>query len=336
MNGNFRIFITLALGVGFFFSASFSLAVEITPFYTQNQSPAVRIFGMPSIGDASLLLPGKADLKLIVDWTNNYVDDFNPRERIILDGESVKTSLDARCGIFNNFEVGVVIPYLYESGGILDGFIDGYHDTFNIKSGGRNEAPRNRLLYQYVKDGREGLRMDDSGGGLGDISLNGAWQVYGGVNRPSSVALRASLKFPTGDPDYLRGSGSTDLALWAIGSRDFNVGFGHLTLYGAVGLMGMTGGEVLKDQHRNLVGFGALGVGWSPVWWIAFKIQANGHTAFYRDSELEELNSHSIQLTMGGTLAFSQSTALDIGVMEDVMIRTSPDVVFHLALRHSF
>ena len=32
---------------------------EITPFYTQNQSPLVRIFGLPSIGNAAVLHSGK-------------------------------------------------------------------------------------------------------------------------------------------------------------------------------------------------------------------------------------------------------------------------------------
>jgi len=100
--------------------------------------------------------------------------------------------------------------------------------------------------------------------------------------------------------------------------------------------MAMTDGKVLPAQQRNWVGFGGLGIGWSPLRWIAFKIQTNAHTPFYRDSELRELNANSAQLTIGGTLAFSQHTTLDIGVSEDIIIRTSPDVVFHFALRTRF
>jgi hypothetical protein len=39
---------------------------------------------------------------------------------------------------------------------------------------------------------------------------------------------------------------------------------------------------------------------------------------------------------MGGTLHFSERTALDLGVAEDLIIKTSPDVVFHFSLRHRF
>jgi hypothetical protein len=331
-----KILWLIILGLTFCPFSSLLHAAEITPFYTQNQSPLIQNFGLPSIGEASLLGPGKADARFIVDLANNYVEDQNPRESILLDGESTRLSLDARYGIKRDWEIGVVIPYVIQSGGFLDGFIENYHSTFGFPQGGREQAPRNRLLYRYVKDGQERLKVSDSSSGLGDISLNGGWQIWGGNNQPSAVALRTSLKLPTGSSSELHGSGSWDLSLWMVGSHDWKVTYGHLTLFGAAGLMGMTDGDVLESQQRNRVGFGSLGVGWSPVRWIAFKVQANGHTSFYKDSELRELNHSSVQLTMGGTLAFSDRLSLDLGVTEDVVVKTSPDVVFHLALRGSF
>jgi hypothetical protein len=311
-------------------------AAEITPFYTQNRSPLVQIFGLPSIGNPSLLEPGKADFRLIVDLANNFVDDNTSNESIILDGEETTISLDIRYGIIRNFEVGIVIPYRIQSGGFLDGFIDSVHDTSGTSGGGREQAPKNRLLYRYIKDGQERLNLNDSSAGLGDISLNAAWQVYGGPNQTSSIALRSSLKLPTGNTGHLHGSGSTDLSLWLVGGRNFEGAYGLLTLFGAAGLMGMSDGDVLEDQQENLVAFGSLGMGWSPARWIALKIQANAHTPFYRDSDLVSLSHRSVQLTMGGTLAFSQNTTLDMGFTQDIIKRTSPDALFHLALRHQF
>ena len=310
-------------------------AVEITPFYTQNQSPLVQIYGLPPIGDASVLPARKADVRLIADLANNYVKDSNPRESILLDGESTRISLDARYGIARGFEVGVTVPYIILSGGFLDGFIDGYHSTFGFPQGGRDQAPRNRLLYVYERDGQQRLKIDSSSAGLGDISLTAGWQLYQGEDKPQrAVALRASLKLPTGDSDQLHGSGSTDFSLWVTASDDWKLKVGHFTLFGAAGMMAMTDGKVLQGQQRNLVGFGGLGFGWSPLRWIAFKIQTNAHTSFYGDSELREVNADSAQLTVGGTLAFSDETTLDIGVSEDLIVRTAPDVVFHFSVRH--
>lgn len=326
-----------AMWLGILISPRVLPAVEITPFYTQNQSPLVQIFGLPSIGEASVVPRRQVDARLIVDLANNYVNDSNRRESILLDGESTRIALDLRYGIARGFECGVEIPYIILGGGFLDGFIEGYHSTFGFPQGGRDQAPQNRLLYVYQRDGRQRLKIDSSSTGLGDIRLNGGWQLYQGENKPErAVALRTSLKLPTGDSGELHGSGSTDLSVWITAGDDWKLSVGHFTLFGAVGMMGMTDGDILQDQQRNWVGFGGLGAGWSPRSWIAFKVQTNAHTSFYRDSELREVNAVSVQLIVGGTIAFSDKTTLDIGVAEDLIVNTAPDVVFHFALRRRF
>ncbi len=312
-------------------------AAEIIPFSTHNQSPIIQIFGLPAIGEASILPRGKGDAALTVDLANNYADDSNTRERIILDGESTRFALTGRYGLGRGFEVGLEIPYVIQSGGFLDSFIENYHSTFGFPNGGREQAPRNRLLYQYQRQGRVLLNVDQSDNGPGDVKILGGYQVYQDEQKPSrALAVRASLKLPSGDSGHLLGSGSTDLALWMVGSDDFGLPLGHLGIFWAAGALAMTKGDVLSDQQRPLVGFGSLGLGWAPLRWLALKIQADAHTPFYQDSDLRELNRFAVQMTFGGTLAFSQKTMLDIGVSEDVVVRTSPDVVFHFGLRHRF
>ena len=312
-------------------------ALEITPFYTQNQSPLIQIFGLPAIGEATVVDRKETSLRFTVDLANNYTTDNKARESILLDGESTRFTLHGRYGLGHQLEVGVEIPYLVTGGGFLDNFIENYHHTFGFPNGGRELAPQNRLLYHYEKDGRTLLHVNQSGAGLGDMRLTGGWQLYSGEKETSQgITLRASLKLPTGDSDGLRGSGSTDLALWLIGSQDVRLALGHLSIYGAAGALGMTPGKILQEQQRPLVGFGALGLGWSPIHWLAFKVQANAHTSFYHDSDLKQVDAPSVQLTIGGTLAFSQRLTLDIGVTEDLVVSTAPDVVFHLSLSHRY
>ncbi|MFH1757829.1 MAG: DUF3187 family protein [Pseudomonadota bacterium] len=333
----FNSFFIKALALIFLLCPYSLSAVEITPFYTQNQSPLVQIYGLPAIGEGSVLPLRAVDARLNVDLANNCVADTNPREYLVLDGESTRITLDLRYGIARGLECGVTIPYIFLSGGFLDSFIEGFHSTFGFQQGRRDQYPRNRLFFFYQRDGQQRLKFDRSSSGLGDMSLTGGWQLYQGKNKAERVvALRASLKLPTGDSDQFHGSGSTDFSLWVTASDDYKLALGHVTLFGAAGMMAMTDGQILRDQQRNWVGFGGLGVGWSPLRWLAFKIQTNAHTPFYRDSELRELNAVSTQLTMGGTLAFSERTTLDIGVTEDIIILTAPDVVFHFALRRHF
>jgi len=312
-------------------------AMEILPFQTRNQSPLIRIFGLPAIGSAVVLPAGRVEGTLSLDASNNFAPGIGATDSVLLDGETYGFTLSARYGIAPRFQIGLDIPYLANSGGFLDGFIEGFHNLFGLPQGWRKSYPKDRLRYQYNRYGATRVLVDDGSAGIGDLRLSGAWQLYhDGSESPLALALHAGIKLPTGNSHRLFGSGSTDFALWITASDDFRLPLGHLTLYAAAGGVAMTDGDVLRDQQRNLAGFGSLGVGWNPLEWLAVKVQADGHTSFYSGSDLVQVNSGSVQLTAGGTFGLTRNTFLDVGVSEDVMVDTAPDVVFHFALRSRF
>ncbi len=328
-----RYIFCLALFLGGVYPAA---AADISSFYTSNQSPLIAIYGLPSIGEARVAAKSDGSLRLTLDLANNYVSDSNAKESIVLDGESCRLTFSGRYGIGRKTDVGFDIPILISGGGFLDSAIESYHSTFGFPNGGRELAPRNRLLYRYQKNGITVLNMEQSGQGIGDVSMNGGWQIYQDADGQRNLALRANVKLPTGATDTLHGSGSADLALWIVGNLGHQFSLGQLTLFGGAGAMGMTKGKLLQDQQQPLVGFGSLGLGFSPAHWIELKIQTNAHTAFYSNSDLKEISGASAQLTVGGALHFTPKTSLDIGVTEDIIVGASPDVVLHLSLHRSF
>jgi hypothetical protein len=311
-------------------------AADISSFNTSNQSPLIAIYGLPSIGEARVAAKSAGSLHLTLDLANNYISENIAGERLVLDGESCRLTFSGRYGIGRNMDLGIDVPFLSAGGGFLDRAIESYHSTFGFPNGGRELAPQNRLRYRYQKNGVTVLNMEQSGQGLGDVSINGGWQIYQGVDGQRNLALRANLKLPTGESDTLRGSGSADLALWIAGSLGHQFSLGQVTLIGGAGAMGMTKGKVLQDQQQPVVGFGSLGLGFRPAEWMELKIQTNAHTAFYTDSDLREISKASAQLTIGGSLHFTPETSLDIGVTEDIIVNTSPDVVLHLSLSRTF
>ncbi|MDA8414383.1 MAG: DUF3187 family protein [Desulfobacteraceae bacterium] len=312
--------------------------MEITPFRTVNQSPLVRIFGLPAQSDGALTPAGRITANLTQDVASNYTLSTTAREQILLDGESYRWTLAARYGLGQRFEAGIEIPYVLDGGGFLDSFIIDWHNAFGLPQGGRDVAAKNRLNYLYLKDGVQKLKMNHAGSGIGDISLTGAMKLYEARDdeHHDSLALRAALKLPTGDSAYLRGSGSTDFALSLCGSMNNFTEWGSLALYGSAGGLAMTDGDVLRDQQRNLVGFGTVGLGWGPAEWISFKFQLNGNTAFFGGSSLDELSKNSLMLVTGGALRLPGNYLLDIGVSEDIVVATAPDVTFHLGLSRQF
>ena len=123
-----------------------------------------------------------------------------------------------RLGIGNRLELGFEIPYIFQNGGFLDGFIEDYHNTFGLPQGGRDQAPKGRLLFNYQRNGANLFQIDKSNSGIGDVRLTAGFQLYREEGEGShALALRASFKVPTGDSNELHGSRSTDLALWLTG-----------------------------------------------------------------------------------------------------------------------
>lgn len=317
-----------------------ALALTITPLQTNNQSTVSQIFGLPAPEPATVLPLRSWRVAVNEEAASHFAQSGNSRESLLFDGESYRTTLTLRYGLADRWEAGLDLPLVGYGGGVFDHFIEGWHSFFQLPEGGRSDAPRNRLLIRYSRDGKERLRLADSGFGLGDLRLSGGWQLYeaSDFNSRQALALGGSLKLPTGSSSDLRGSGSTDGALWLSGSSDHQLtdGWGEAGVFASLGGMAMSRGQVLADQQRNLVGFGAAGCGWSPARWIAFTFQFSGHTPFYDQSDLPELANPALQLVIGGTLAFPGQTTLDIGVAEDLAVNTAPDVTLHLRLAHRF
>ena len=317
-------------------SPGWASPLEIVPFQTANRSPVAQIFGLPGPGTALLLPPSGTAAEFAVETAQNFAKNTSGDEVSFFDGETYRFNLALRRGVTPRFEAGLEVPYLLHRGGFLDGFMRDFHDVFGLSQSGRNNHPRNQLLYSYVRGGVQEILVDEHAEGLGDVRLRAAWQLWrteGGP--PRGAALHASLKLPTGDSDQLLGSGSTDLALWISGARGWERKGDALAIFGAAGAMGLTDGGVLKEQQRNLVGFGTLGGGWRPASWIVVKLQIDSHTPFF-DSDLQELGVVMGQLMAGVDLAVGKRTVLELGFSEDIVVDTAPDTVFRLALRSRY
>jgi hypothetical protein len=68
-------------------------AADMVSFTTRNQSPLISIFGLPAAGDPNVMKPCVKRFDLGVDLANNYASDTAAGESIILDGESMRISL---------------------------------------------------------------------------------------------------------------------------------------------------------------------------------------------------------------------------------------------------
>lgn len=307
---------------------------DLTPFSIRNQNPFIQIFGLPPTQQAKLLEAHDQAAEMVFDLANNSViNETVGNEEITLDGETYRLGLTLRRAITNDFEVGTELPLVAHSNGVMDNFIKGWHSTFGLTNSKRDQSPSNTLKYEYRRNGVPVLGFTQPNNGIGDIRLFAARQLY--RNTDSALSLHASLKLPTGDADQLHGSGAPDLALSAAHMRERWLSRWQLSTFLNGGLLFLGKSERLSDIQRSTVAFGSTGILWDSHALIDIKAQIDGHTAFYR-SDLDQLGSRTVQLTVGGSIHFSQDARLDLGVGENLFTDTTPDFLINIAYKQSY
>ncbi len=311
-----------------------SSADDFAPLAITNQSPLIQIYGLPTLGGPRLLKGGQLEVGLGFETASNFFSGATASETLLLDGETHRTALTVRYGT-NQAEWGIEVPYLSHSGGFMDSFIENWHDTFGMPNGGRDQAPRNRLAYIYQRNGSDLLRFTQATRGVGDVRLYGAWPSR--VDRGAvDIALRSSLKLPTGKSSELLGSGATDLAVWLSIGCSATACPGSLRWTAGGGVLWLGQGDILPDMQRSLVAFGGVGLAWRAMAPVVLKADLLAHSPFYADSALKPLDASTVQLLLGGTWNITARTALDVGLSEDLRLYTAPDVSLLIGLRATF
>ena len=314
-------------------TANSSWALDLAPFPVRNLSPTALVHGL-SIAESPHLLPaGKTSLHTSFDLVNNASLNSSGNEGILLDGESYIATLGLRYGLSDTLQVGIDLPWVWHSEGFMDSFISDWHDFFNLSNGDRDDLENDQLDYLSSQAGEERLRLQNETDGFGDLRLQLAWQFK--TTEQSAFTLQTQIKAPTGDAEKLTGSEAWDFSLALSAQRNFSLSKGQGALWGGFGVSWLGDGEVLEEDVEDFAANGWIGAGWSPLNWLALKLQIDSHTALY-DSDLSELGDPAVILTMGGTLGLGENTFLDIGVGEDLNVNVSPDVTFHLNLAHRY
>jgi len=331
-------FLCCLLALLFISPALHAADMEIYPFRTTNQSPLAAILPLPADSSSVITPKGRFHAALSFDLASSYSMASTSSETVLLDGESYRWTLSSRYGLTDTVEVGIELPWVMYGGGFLDSFIIGWHDAFGLPQGGRDDAPKNRLLYSYANSGEQRILLNDSGSGIGDIVLTGGIKLYEEKSPPlhGTVALRSTLKLPSGDSDNLRGSGALGGTLSLCGAVNRFTDWGSIGFFGSAGGMLSDKGKVLSEQQESSAVFATLGLGWGPASWLSFKLQLNANSRLYSGSSLAEISTPAFMLVSGGALKFPGDYLLDIGVSEDVSVGTAPDVALHLGLSKLF
>ena len=302
--------------------AGTAAAQEAIPFRTRNLNPLVAIFGMP----AWHVPQARWELAATSDIANHYRLSQRGPDRLIVDGETIRTSLFVSGRLDEHWSVSFELPYYRMYGGVLDDVIDAWHSAFDLPDGGRNNRPEGLVQFQMAHAGEYFFDRNSRGTGLGDVQLGVSYSI--GEFAIASI----DMKLPTGEEALLAGSGSTDWSVKILRPREVALANRAAGYYWGFGFIRLGDGFAHAFGQRDSGYFGVLGGSLQIAPKLGVKAQIDMHSALYR-SQLEEIGERAWQGSIGGWWQFGDRGTLDFAFNEDLEVSTSPDIVVHVSAR---
>lgn len=311
------------VGFGLLFLAT--AAEAASPFPTRDQNPLISDFGLPMPLPARLPPPDTWSFGSSFNWSNSAIAKDSGGEALIADVETRELRVSAARRIGDRFALRVQLPYRYVGPGILDGFIDDWHELFGLPEGARPLLPEDRFLIVYERDGERLADERSSDSGLANISADAGLQLV--ATERTDAALWLSLKAPTSTLD-LPGHDTTDVALSIVANHRLSP---RWSIYGQASLAMLGEDDGLSRFQERVAWSGHAGLSARAWGTLDLKVQLDAHTAVIEDSALDYLGS-AVALTFGGSYEFDAGWSLNAGITEDISIDASPDVVFVLGV----
>jgi hypothetical protein len=262
---------------------------------------------------------------LVITNTLNFQSSNN--EEIYLDYEAYRFNFSYQYGLNDKWNLKLDVPLIYQSGGFFDSAIDSWHEFWGLPRADRPLVEHNQYDIQYAYQSQTLVDLNESSTTLGDIQLAIARSLI--ENSSTTMSLWASVKLPTGNEDKLTSNGATDLSAWLALNQQLSKDW-------VVNLN--TGAVVLgTDNYKNIplsdyALYGHIMLGWLVTDNINLKLQLQGHSSYYQQSQLAILGN-SYFLTFGGTISLNQCNQLDFAMSEDIKVDASPDASLIISWR---
>ena len=315
----------------FFGSFGYS-QIHVEPFPTRNLGPLVHFFGVPTNNGGEIIQKNQFRFSNFLNVANNATSNQLEDEAIYLDGEMYRNDIQFRFGVGSGWQIGVSIPIVKHSGGVMDPFISGWHDTFGLPGKARETMADYNLTYMYRENNETVVMMNQKEMEIGDISFSISKSV---INKNlHKLAVRSFVKVSSGKKDRLVGSGTNDYGVQLLGTiRPVSTQKKFSWFYSA-GYLKVGDGALLDNQISKNVFFGNFGSAYYlNSKWIP-KVQIDFHSRFYKKSIMKQLGKKSAQLIIGTDYFINRNLNLSASFSEDLIVNTAPDFVVQFGITY--
>ena len=310
------------------------------PMAVRSQSPfqSLRLGILPRT--PSTLAKGQQQLRLGATWSNVWANDdgsFDPANSEIgpylLDYESLDANLAYAYGLSDTFELEVEYEQRWRFGGVMDSFIEGFHDLFGLGQSGRDQWPQDQCMIVIDPgDGSPPLILDDGSCGTfaRSILLTLQNNVTCGTDKLPALSWSVTGRYAAGNPSEVE-DGDWDVALSVAASHRFGKFYVYLTLGYAWYSSDSVYGIELENTQATVLAAGE----WRFNPRMSFVLQYLGSEGVAKD--LGPFSDLSNEVMIGWKWELRQAGVLEIGLLENIVsFDNSPDFGVHAAFTQRF
>lgn len=213
--------VTIWLPASYIYADNDSLKVNIGsgPLNTPSLSAGNFFRSTGYIASPSRVPEGSWGLLTSLSWVNTWNVE---QDNFMIDGEWLHLAARLSYMLKTDVELGVNIPFLGRTGGFADGFIEEFHNIFDLGNACREDYSRNQNIVDIRGPDDRHVHLEGEQWGLSDMSLFASWTVTKGGRFLPCVVVGGEAILPTGDEDKLLGSGKPVFDVSTLLSKRIN------------------------------------------------------------------------------------------------------------------
>ena len=267
-------------------------------------------------------------MDISASWSNVWSEDTY----YLIDHEMLETRVRLLYGINRKFQVGGELEYRSYFGGVMDGFIDGFHELFGLTQAEKENYPSNSTHFILRDENLNDIRNTGENGDWDHMSLSvyGTWLLVAGDRQIPAVGLIAQIRqgidTPFDDSNALdAGIGIGLSKRWADQWYSYhNLSF---SWFGETELREL-------EFKKNTIGF-MNALEWRIIPTISLLLQYRLDSAAVEG--YTSLNQTTHEFDLGAKWRIGSGGALEFAIVENfINYDRGADVAFHLGYHGTF
>ena len=301
------------------------------PLTAEDGSPLHRIALTPAVEGPDPVAEARWRAEVWMGYSNIFEQDSAQTHVLFLDMERLITTFTLRRGLTPDLEVGGRLTLETTGGGVLDGFISGWHQALGVGNANRERFPADAYVQRFSDGGRVRLDVPRRTFHPEDLRLFAKWRWLGDDTTDEALSVRGVVRIPTATNDA--GEERTDLAVLLAGRTRW----GPTRLHATAGVSTLRARGSLEGILRTSSWYLTVGAEQRLAGWVSALGQLSLSSPRVRGFENSEIGGAPINLVLGFAGRLGEGWQWEASFQEDVPPDTpSVDFTLGVGLRRTF